>query len=324
MGSGQTNRGGLSRREALRGIAAGGLGVGAVGGLAGAGRDGEKRTRVLRCAHLTDVHLNGEKGSDEALARCYRDLQERGCELILNTGDTVMELNGASLASAESQWGHWHRVTRAESSVEAVHAIGNHDCWGWERDSSEPRRGKGMVEQELELPGRFYSVDRAGWRFVVLDSIWSGPGGGYAGRLDLEQFEWLAETLGKTGADTPVCVLTHIPIVTACGFFDGERFTDGRWSVPGSWMHEDAGLLKDLFARHKNVKLGLSGHMHQVDRIDFQGVSYLCSGAVSASWWNGTYYACDYGYTLLDLFDDGSFEHAYVGYGWGAPGEGGG
>ena len=88
-------------------------------------------------------------------------------------------------------------------------------------------------------------------------------------------------------------------------------------------MHEDAGLLKDLFARHRNVKIGLSGHMHQVDRIDFQGVSYLCSGAVSGSWWNGRYYACDYGYTVLDLYSDGTFEHEYVGYGWDGSGDGG-
>jgi Icc protein len=182
------------------------------------------------------------------------------------------------------------------------------------------------VRQELALPGRYYRVDRAGWSFVVLDSIWSGEGGGYAGRLDGEQLEWLREELAKIGPETPTVVMTHIPIITACGFFDGERFGERcgerGWTIPGSWMHEDARALKDLFIKHPNVKLALSGHMHQLDRVDFAGVSYVCSGAVSGNWWKGQYYGCDYGYSMIDLFDDGSFEQSYHGYGWDGEGAG--
>ncbi|MFT5424879.1 MAG: Icc protein [Phycisphaerales bacterium] len=321
----------LSRRDALRAISVGGLGAaalsaGASGGGAGGGEP-DGRRRVLRVAHLTDMHIDGERGSDRALAACYAHAQEHGAELILNTGDTVMELNGASRTGAERQWGVFQRVTKAECGLEMVSAIGNHDCWGWESGgSAEPGRGKQMVRQELALPGRYYRVDRAGWSFVVLDSIWSGEGGGYAGRLDGEQLEWLREELAKIGPETPTVVMTHIPIITACGFFDGERFGERcgerGWTIPGSWMHEDARALKDLFIKHPNVKLALSGHMHQLDRVDFAGVSYVCSGAVSGNWWKGQYYGCDYGYSMIDLFDDGSFEQSYHGYGWDGEGAG--
>jgi hypothetical protein len=39
---------------------------------------------------------------------------------------------------------------------------------------------------------------------------------------------------------------------------------------------------------------------------------------VSASWWKGNHQKVDEGYGVVDLFDDGSFEHAYVPYGWDA------
>jgi len=52
-------------------------------------------------------------------------------------------------------------------------------------------------------------------------------------------------------------------------------------------MHVDAAKIKDLFAKHKNVKLCLSGHLHLVDRVDYNGVTYLCDGAVCGGWWKG-------------------------------------
>ena len=81
-------------------------------------------------------------------------------------------------------------------------------------------------------------------------------------------------------------------------------------------MHTDCMKLKDLFAKHPNVKLCLSGHLHLLDRVDYNGVTYLCNGAVSGSWWNGRHKDCDEGYAVVDLYDDGSFEQEYVKYGW--------
>ena len=81
-------------------------------------------------------------------------------------------------------------------------------------------------------------------------------------------------------------------------------------------MHVDCIKLKDRFARHPNVKLSLSGHLHALDRADYNGVTYLCNGAVCAGWWKGRHKDCDEGYAVIDLYDDGSFEHEYIKYGW--------
>lgn len=172
-----------------------------------------------------------------------------------------------------------------------------------------------MAEEMLHIPKRYRSFDRAGWHFIVLDSIFP-YNDGYVGRLDDEQMEWLKGDLAATKPTTPVMVVSHIPIVAACVYFFGKQFKGGEWHVPGSWMHEDGADLVALFLKHRNVKLCVSGHIHLIDRCDYQGVTYLCNGAVSANWWKGRHQECDEGYALIDLYDDGTFDHQYVAYGW--------
>jgi predicted phosphodiesterase len=81
-------------------------------------------------------------------------------------------------------------------------------------------------------------------------------------------------------------------------------------------VHVDHPRFQELFAKHPNVKACLSGHLHIVERIEFGGVSYLCNGAVSASWWKGKHRGTDFGYAVVDLHDDGTVENRYVPYGW--------
>ncbi len=68
------------------------------------------------------------------------------------------------------------------------------------------------------------------------------------------------------------------------------------------------------FNQHKNVKLAVSGHIHLTDRVDYNGVSYCCNGAVSGRWWFGKYQHTEAGYAIIDLYDDGSFTNTYVSY----------
>ena len=151
----------------------------------------------------------------------------------------------------------------------------------------------------------------------MLDSTQPGvKPGSYTAYLDDEQFDWLGKDLAAVKAATPVLVMSHIPILSAAAFFDGENAKSGDWRVPGAWMHIDAAKIKDLFAKHPNVKVCLSGHLHLVDRVDYNGVTYLCDGAVCGGWWKGNYHECAPGYAVLDLYPDGSFERQYVTYGW--------
>jgi len=59
---------------------------------------------------------------------------------------------------------------------------------------------------------------------------------------------------------TPILVLSHIPFSSACVFFDGdnENAKTGRYPCVDAL---DARRLKDLFAKHRNVRVCLSGHI---------------------------------------------------------------
>lgn len=317
-----------SRRDFARQVAAGVSGVtafGAVGTASQAARAGEAPRRVLRLAHLTDVHVQPELAADQGLAACLRHVQSQAepPQLILTGGDSIYDSFAADEARTRQQWDLWQSVWRQECSLPVRSCIGNHDVWGWDQaasgaDPADSRYGKGWAVEALKLPGRYYRFDQAGWRFVVLDSTQPGRGEGrYVARLDDEQFAWLAAELAGTPAETPVCVLSHIPIITATAYFFGDDYSkSGDWQIPGSWVHIDALAIKALFAQHPQVKLCLSGHMHLRDQVDYAGVSYLCLGAVSGDWWKGTHQECPAGYALVDLFADGTFASQYVDYGW--------
>jgi len=284
------------------------------------------RKRVLRLAHLTDLHVQPELAAEKGMVACLHHVQslEDPPTLLLTGGDSVMDVMAHDAARAAVQAEIWRRVLKNECSLPVRSCIGNHDVWGWTREESktagnEPLWGKQWGEDLLGLSNRYYHFDTAGWRFIVLDSTFP-KGSGYTARLDDEQFDWLFGTLAETPRSMPVLVLSHIPILSAAAFFDGKNEEKADWNVPGAWMHIDARRIKDLFLKHPNVKLCLSGHLHLVDQVLYNGVTYCCNGAVCGAWWEGSYQECAEGYALVDLFDDGSLENRYVTFGWQAVG----
>jgi 3',5'-cyclic AMP phosphodiesterase CpdA len=279
--------------------------------------------RVLRLAHMTDIHVQPERWADRGLVACLRhvhSLQDRP-DLILSGGDTIMDSFGQDDERTTTQWQLFHKIMKEECSLPVKSCIGNHDTWGWNKADSkttgdEPLWGKKRAVRELGLPERYYSFDLAGWHFVVLDGTHTNGADDYFAKMDEAQYEWLCQDLARTAAGMPVLLLTHQPILSAASFFNGDNETSGNWRVPSAWMHIDARRLKDLFKKHPNVKLSLSGHMHLVDRVDYCGVTYLCNGAVCGAWWGGDHQECDEGYGLIDLYADGSFAHQYVAFDW--------
>lgn len=305
----------LTRRELLA-TASAGLALPAVG----LQPPSPQRKRVLRIAHLTDIHVQPEKGAPQGMEACLNHAQGQkgGIDLILTGGDLIMDAFGADAARTKAQWDVFQSVLKANLQTPIEHTVGNHDVWGWgnpDRFASDAKYGKVWACEVLGIAKPYRSFKRAGWHFVVLDSTFQ-DGKGYKARLDDEQFEWLAADLASVPKEQPVLVISHIPIISVCSFFDGENEKTGNWVIPGSWIHIDARRIKDLFRKHPNVKLCVSGHEHLLDQVVYNHVAYFCNGAVCGAWWGGDYYECTYGYALIDLFDDGSFENRYVPYGW--------
>jgi len=325
----RSSRAAMTRREMIQATAAAAIGASLIGGVQPARAEDVKpaaaapgRKRTIRIAHLTDMHVQPERHAGEGYAACLHHVhaQKDKPDVIFSGGDTVMDSFEQTKERTATQWTLFKKVVKEECRIPIEFCIGNHDVWGWHKEKSktngtEPGYGKKWAMDEFGIKERFRSFDRAGWHFIVLDSIFPN-GNSYKGRLDDAQFEWLAGDLAGVKKTTHVCILSHIPILSASVFLDGNNEKSGNWAVPGGLMHIDARKLKDLFLKHPSVKLCLSGHLHLIDRVDYNGVTYLCNGAVSGNWWKGRHQECDEGYALLNLYDDGSFEHEYVKYGW--------
>lgn len=317
----------ITRRELMvrTGAAAVGAGMVATGqaGKSNPASPSPQGRRVLRFAHLTDIHVQPERGAEAGMAAALRHAQSQPDPpaFILQGGDAIMDGLGASLERLRKQWACWQKVYAAECRLPVEHVLGNHDIYGWDRKESnasgtEAEYGKKHALEQLGLERSYRSFDCAGWHFIVLDSVHHDPAGVYMARLDEEQFEWLTADLVATDPSVPVIICSHIPVVAACAYFDGENEKTGNWVVPGRWIHIDARRIKDLFVRHQNVKLAVSGHIHLADRVDYAGVTYLCNGAVSGNWWKGAYDQTPAGYALIDLHERGGFAHQYVDLGW--------
>ncbi len=326
----------LNRREYL--TRAGGAAVAAACGAAVPGTTGAavpstatpaSRKRLLRVAPVTDIHVMPEFDAGKGLAACLQHLQGQADppELILNGGDCIMDATRKNAYRTRTQWAVWQRIWKNECSLPAVHVLGNHDVWGWDKPRSgttgdEPKWGKGWALDELGMTRPYHSFDRGGWHFIGLDTVHaldSASPDVFTGRLDEEQFAWLQADLAALDPKTPVLILSHIPIFAMVPIFNQPYDLGPREHpvIDRSDMLTDYHRLKELFKKHRNVKACVSGHIHLVDRVDYLGVTYMCGGAVCGAWWKGSRFnECEPGYSLIDLYDDGSVEREYVAYAW--------
>ncbi len=332
----------LSRRDVLKVGAAGAAALGGAGLLASA-RAADRATiakpsRTVRFAVVNDCHLMTENSAAEGVTACLRHLMAQGDkpQAVLTLGDMVDRGMSTVEQRLATLWGVWDKAYKGECGLPAIHCVGNHDVWGWNKGKSmtrgdEPRWGKKWWQEAMGVDRTYGAYDRGRWRIIVLDSIYAADLeikpkegdrnppkdiGRYIGRLEQAQMDWLENELTSLDKTRPVMVLSHIPILSIAAVEHDARTSSGDWMIPAGVMHIDAQDIVSLFRAHGNVRLCLSGHIHKNDRLEYDGVTYICAGAVSGSWWRGREDRCDEGYSLVDLYDDGSFGYEYVTYGW--------
>lgn len=357
------NAANISRRGVLLGaglgaaaLAAGGLGLGgcaATGASASAQGSAppSARRRVSRLCHFTDSHIRPEFNAVEGVAAAMaavtaeRDRPDR----VIFGGDMIMHSMDQTEQRTRELWSLWTKATAALGPIPTHYCLGNHDIWGWDKAASkstgnEPLWGKRWA-LDIQQASRTYSSFTLGrtprgtpsWRVVLLDTI-SPRENTYEGRLDDEQFEWFAGELKASGAEgSHVMIVTHIPILSiSMVAVDARHRAEGLVLGRGAMMMDVLRIL-ELLRAHPNVRLCVSGHIHTLDRIEYEGVTYVCNGAVSGGWWRtreaniersrGRMQPGDpdpatrparaqSGYTLIDLFDDGTFENTYRPFGW--------
>jgi 3',5'-cyclic AMP phosphodiesterase CpdA len=287
------------------------------------------RRRSLRFAHPTDSHVWAKNHGAEGMAAAFAHmmaLPDRP-EMVIHGGDCPMDSASTPYADSREEWGIFTgtiaKLVPAEVTV--WHTLGNHDVFGRDKEAceatgSEAYYGKKWFLSNFGYERTYRSFDRAGWHFVQLDSIdWTpeSKGKDFVARIGGEQLEWLRADLAASKGRNTV-VISHVPIMSVANFFDGEKFeaNDETFELRSSRMHVDCRDLEAMFREHGGVKLCLSGHLHLLDKCVYNGITYICDGAVSSNKWKGVRRQTPNGYGVIDLFEDGTFEHQYVTYGW--------
>ncbi|MEN7546408.1 metallophosphoesterase [Rapidithrix thailandica] len=266
-----------------------------------------KSKRVLRIAHITDVHIRPEHDAPKRFEKCMEEVRKHKPDFFLNGGDTIYAADYSHITRerVNEQWQIWSQCRASIKEYEVYSCLGNHDMWWAAPDKSDEMYGKNHVVKQLDIPGRYYSFDKNDWHFIVLDSNNKN-----AGSLDEAQREWLEKDLAALPANTPVLIMSHYPLLAACTHLDG------------GGMHTDYKYLIDLFYQHKDkVKSCVSGHIHLLDKVVYNDVSYYCNGALSGFWWEegdknsagkSYYLQTPPGYAIIDLYSDGTVTNEYI------------
>jgi hypothetical protein len=132
-----------------------------------------------------------------------------------------MDALGKDAQEAHAQWDLFDSILDRHCQIPVKHCLGNHDGWGLYLDESR-RNGQDpsmdMAIERLGLPGRYFSYEIGGWRFIHLDSTrMQTQKKSYLAKLDDEQYEWLNQQLASSDG-RPVAIISHIPIVSATVF----------------------------------------------------------------------------------------------------------
>lgn len=294
----------MQRRTAFKslGLVAGVAMVSPISYVAASIRPGFKAPKkVLTVAHITDVHIRPEHNAPNRFRKCIAEIKKHKIDFFLNGGDTIYaaDYDHITRNRTKEQWKIWQELRNEISGYEVHSCLGNHDMWWAAPSKNDEMYGKDFAVRQLKTPNRFYSFDKEGWHFVILDSNNKN-----AGSLDNEQREWLENDLGRLGPKSNVLLLSHYPIL----------------GVNGS-THSDKRYITKLFYAHRDKHIScLSGHTHLLDSVVYNNVNYFCNGAMSGFWWEDgneesseKYWVRETppGYAIVELYENGLVKNSY-------------
>ena len=317
-------RTGVTRREFLRRslITATGLATGV--STSTAFSEHTSSSESVHLAFATDIHLmqNDALRSEEGLAaavEAIKELRPRP-DLIVCGGDLTGPMPKLDYPAADKLLDRFFAIWSRCHSIETHYVFGNHDLVGTRNphvSRHDSRFGKGLFEKRLGLPRLYYSFEKRGWRFIILDDVWPNPDGSYYAEYNAEQLDFVQSEL-KAHNEKPTVIAGHIPTVSVFGTWAGfAKFVETNFKSRPSLISRNGKSLVNLIHNSgANVKLVLAGHLHHQERMEIDGVCYLNGGAICGNWWRGSMMGCPEGFNVIDLRPDGSFAIAYKTFGW--------
>jgi 3',5'-cyclic-AMP phosphodiesterase len=205
----------------------------------------------VRFGLVSDVHQDVMPDGVDRIGKFVATMEQAKVDFILQLGDFCWPhpRNAAFLQA-------WNEFDGAR-----YHVLGNHDMdGGYQREQTVAWYG---------MPARYYAFDAGPIRGIVLDS--NDPGGtarGYKKFIAADQQAWLAAELQRT--DRPVCVFIHHPLDDVGGIENGAAVR---------------GILERAQAANPGTVLAVfSGHFHQDDALEVNGVHYVQINSAAYVW----------------------------------------
>jgi len=247
---------------------------------------------------FTDTHRQPELNANAGCAMAFSRMRSHKVDFAIQGGDHIFDALGAPKQRSLSLFEMYDR-TQQDLSLQVHHTIGNHDCLGvYPQSGMQPGDSiYGKRYDEDHVGKTYYSFDHKGVHFIVLDSIGLTPDRAYEGRIDATQVAWLAADLNTQPAAKLIIISVHIPLVSAI-----DNYTPVPATPPAHHGNTvvNSSELTQLFMGH-NVLAVFQGHTHINERVDWHGVPYITSGAVSGNWWHGTRLGTPEGFTVVSI-----------------------
>jgi DNA repair exonuclease SbcCD nuclease subunit len=248
-------------------------------------------------AFFTDIHLNKKNnGCFIAFEIAIQNAKRNKVDFIVTGGDNLdIDVLGDDAATANELFQKFKDVI-SKSDIPFYLTIGNHDRF-WGVSKNDQLYNEGLFEKYLGKT--YYSFDHKGWHFIILNTSNSV--------VDDEQKKWLETDLQSIDSKTPIIVSVHVPFLSVYYPTLKGKYTD---TDTFSNFKEIWNMFEE-----KNLKLVLHGHMHLYEEIKVKNVQFITAGAVSASWWGGSYHGTEEGFLKVNV-NGNDFNWEYIDYVW--------
>ncbi len=277
-----------------------------------AARGSEKGS--VRMTFYTDVHARTEWDTPKAMAMAADAINSRKSDIVIAGGDLITDGFEFSAAKTAPRWDAYMKMHRAIKAA-VYPAMGNNDMTAAIPVDGTPaaENPRKVFTERLGLERTWYSFNAVGYHFIVLDSTRiTGGKYLYQGFVNSRQMEWLKQDLSFVSKNTPIIIVTHIPLLTSFySAVEGATFAP----PPNRVIVNNREVLETL--ENHNVILVLQGHLHVSEMIRWRNTTFITGGAVCGKWWRGNWHGTEEGFYDITLTGN-QVECSYFDYGWDA------
>jgi predicted MPP superfamily phosphohydrolase len=212
----------------------------------------------LRFAAAGDPHFGNPRSRNDLTMSMLENIKnpENDYSMFFILGDC------ADLGFMDRQWKQaFNEISRCSSTIPVCYLTGNHDTlFG----------GVNLYRDYLCQPGHSQENKDCLWKridigdvhFIILDVEWS------AELYTAAQQLWLQEQLKSIPPDDWCIVMNHTFYYCSGGYIDGWEWYDNELTIA---------TLTPLFEEY-DVDIVMSGHKHQAELLQMNGVTYLVLG----------------------------------------------